>query len=90
MCCSGVVRNARYRGISGTVERGNSALKYVKTSLRNIMGQERLNALMLLYIHKDIALYMFKHTNIFFTTTIYFHKVKQCKLLNRKHNVEVI
>ena len=36
------------------MERGNSALKYVKTELRNTMGQERLNALMLLYIHKDI------------------------------------
>ena len=43
---------------TATVERGNSALKYVKTSLRpqNSMGQERLNALMLLYIRKDLAL----------------------------------
>ena len=39
---------------AASVERGNSALKYVKTELRNTMGQERLNALMLLYIHKDI------------------------------------
>ena len=41
---------------TATVKRGNSALKYVKINLRNSMGQERLNALMLLYINKDIAL----------------------------------
>ena len=41
---------------TATVERGNSALRYVKTDLRSTMVQERLNSLMLLYIHKDIAL----------------------------------
>ena len=38
--------------MAATVERGNSALKYVKTELRSIMGQNRLNTL----IHKDIGL----------------------------------
>ena len=41
---------------AATVERGNSALKYVKSDFRSKMGQSRLNALMLLYIHKDISL----------------------------------
>ena len=41
---------------AATVERGNSALKYVKTELRSTMGQNRLNSLILLYVHKDIAL----------------------------------
>ena len=41
---------------AATVERGNSALKYVKNELRSTMGQDRLNALILLYVHKDIAL----------------------------------
>lgn len=41
---------------AATVERRDSALKYVKNELRSTMGQDRLNALILLYIHKDIAL----------------------------------
>ena len=41
---------------SATVERGNSALKSIKTSQRSTMGQERLNALTLLQIHRDIEL----------------------------------
>ena len=41
---------------TATVERSNSALKYVKTALRSIMGQERLNSLLLLFIHKNISL----------------------------------
>ena len=41
---------------TATVERGNSALRFVKTDLRSTMEQEQLNSLMLLYIHKDIAL----------------------------------
>lgn len=39
-----------------TVERSNSALRYIKTDIRSTMRQERLNSLMLLSIHKDIAL----------------------------------
>ena len=36
-----------------TVERSNSALKYVKTDLRSTIRQEQLNSLLLLFIHKD-------------------------------------
>ena len=38
---------------TATVERSNSALK---TALRSTMGQERLNSLLLLFIHKNISL----------------------------------
>ena len=41
---------------TATVERSNSALKYVKTALCSTMGQERLNSLLLLFIHKNISL----------------------------------
>ena len=41
---------------SASVEQANSALDYVKTDLRGTMGQERLNDLILLYVHKDIVL----------------------------------
>ena len=41
---------------SASVERANSALDYVKTELRSTMGQDRLNDLILLYVHKDIPL----------------------------------
>ena len=38
------------------VERANSSLRFVKSSLRSTMGEDRFNALMLLYVHKNIAL----------------------------------
>ena len=41
---------------SASVERANSALDYAKTELRSTMGQDRLNDLILLYVHKDIPL----------------------------------
>ena len=41
---------------SANVERANSALKYVKTDLRSTMSQARLNALVLLFIHKAIPI----------------------------------
>ena len=41
---------------SATVERANSALKRVKTDLRSTMDQDRLNALLLLHVHRDIKL----------------------------------
>ena len=41
---------------SATVERANSALKHVKSAKRATMGEDRLNALVLLFIHKDIEL----------------------------------
>ena len=39
-----------------SVERSNSSLCYVKNVYRSTMGEDRLNALLLLYIHKDITL----------------------------------
>lgn len=41
---------------SSSTERANSSLKYIKTFSRNTMGEERLNALLLLYVHKNIKL----------------------------------
>ena len=41
---------------TATMERGNSSLRYVKNVYRNTMGEDRLNALLLLYVHKDIPL----------------------------------
>ena len=39
---------------SANVERASSSLKYTKTELRSSMGQARLNALVLLYVHKSL------------------------------------
>lgn len=39
---------------AASVERSNSALGYVKTKLRSTMGSQRLNDLILLFVHKDI------------------------------------
>ena len=41
---------------SASTERANSALKFLKSDRRSTMGQERLNSLLMLYIHKDIIL----------------------------------
>jgi len=41
---------------SATVERSNSLLRFVKKGFRSAMREHRLNALLLLFIHKDIAL----------------------------------
>ena len=41
---------------SEQIERAHSAMKCIKTDLRNAMGEQRLNALVLLYVHKDIHL----------------------------------
>ena len=41
---------------SATVERSNSSLRFVKNVYRSTMGEERLNALLLLFVHKDIPL----------------------------------
>ena len=41
---------------SATIERAHLALKLVKTDLRSTMAEGALNALMLLYIQKDIPL----------------------------------
>ena len=39
---------------SCSVERANSSLRFVKSPFRSTMGEERLNALLLMFIHKDI------------------------------------
>ena len=41
---------------TAAVERTHSSLKIVKSKLQSRMGEGRLNALMLLYVHKDIKL----------------------------------
>jgi len=41
---------------SETVERSNSSLRFVKSGFRSTRREDRLNALFLLFIHKDIAL----------------------------------
>ena len=42
--------------VSTATERSHSGLQIVKTKLESTMGQQRLHALMLLYIHKDILI----------------------------------
>ena len=39
-----------------SVERANSALRFVKTDFRSTMSEDRFNALLLLYVHSDIKL----------------------------------
>ena len=41
---------------TATVERANSSLKFIKTALRSTMTNARLNALIRLFVHKDIEL----------------------------------
>ena len=41
---------------SATMERSNSSLRIVDSGFRSTMIEDRLNALLLLFIHKDIAL----------------------------------
>ena len=41
---------------SATVERSNSSLRFVKSCFRGTVREDRLNALSLLFIHKDVAL----------------------------------
>ena len=41
---------------TAAVEKSHSSLKIVKSKLQSKMGEGRLNALMLLYVHKDIIL----------------------------------
>ena len=41
---------------TAATEHSHSGLQIVKTKLQSTMGQQRLNALMLLYIHKDIQI----------------------------------
>lgn len=41
---------------TATVERANSSLKFIKTALRSTMTNHRLNALLRLFVHRDIAI----------------------------------
>ena len=41
---------------TASTERANSALKFVKSDRRSTMSQDRLNSLILLYVHKDLRL----------------------------------
>ena len=41
---------------SSSTERANSSLKLIKNVMRSTMGEDRLNALLLLYVHRDIKL----------------------------------
>lgn len=50
---------------SASTERANSSLKFVKCPSRSTMGEDRLNALLLLYIHKDIKIDYNEIVNMF-------------------------
>ena len=50
---------------SATVERSNSSLRFVKNVYRSTMAEYRLNALLPLFIHKDISLDYSAIVNIF-------------------------
>jgi hypothetical protein len=41
---------------SSSTERANSSLKLIKNVTRSTIGEDRLNALLLLYVHRDIKL----------------------------------
>ena len=41
---------------STTVKRANSSLRYMKMDFRNSMTEDQFNALILLYVHRDIKL----------------------------------
>ena len=41
---------------AAATEHSHSGLQIVKTKLQSTMGEQRLNALILLYIHKDIQI----------------------------------
>ena len=41
---------------SSSTERANSSLKLIKNVMKSTMGEDRLNALLLLYVHRDIKL----------------------------------
>ena len=46
-------------------KKANSTLQHLRTDFRSMMGEERLNALSLLYIHRDIFLDYDKIIDIF-------------------------
>lgn len=58
---------------SAGVERANSALKYIKNVHRSTMKEDRLNGLILLFIHRDIPLDYERIIDIF--ASEYTHKM---------------
>ena len=52
---------------SASVEISNSALRYIKNIYRNIMSEPRLNALILMYVHRYIKLEYDKIIDFFAT-----------------------
>ena len=52
---------------SSSVERANSALGFIKSNRRSTMTEERMNALTLLFVHKDIALNLDKVVDMYAT-----------------------
>ena len=61
---------------TASVERANSALGFVKSDHRSTMSEGRLNALLRLYVHKDIHLSDFEEV-----VTAYGHKHPRRMLL---------
>ena len=45
-----------FSATTASVERTNSALRFIKTSYRSTMCEQRFNALVLLFVHRDIVL----------------------------------
>ena len=61
---------------SATVERANSALKFVNSDRRASTGEDRLNALLLLFVHRDIAVDINEVTDIYIVLNI--HRICDC------------
>ena len=61
---------------SATVERANSALKFVKSDRRASTAEDRLNALLLLFVHRDIAVDINEVTDIYIVLNI--HRICDC------------
>ena len=51
--------------LTASVEKADSALKFVKSDGSNRMGEERLNALILRFMHNDMSIEVEKVVNIF-------------------------
>ena len=52
---------------SSGVERANSSLRFVKNAFRSTMGEDRLNALILMYVNNDIEINIEEIIDIFAT-----------------------
>ena len=45
-----------FSATAASVERTNSALRFIKNTYRSTMTEDRFNALVLLFVHRDISL----------------------------------